>query len=212
MGSGAQPPACWGAGGSPWSRAAAVPPWGPQPHSGTVLTWSGHPGARPHVPQRACCRSRLVLCSARRFSGGTGGRPGERGEWCPFRAPGDCWWGPGFPGCETGSRGGCSWRWACGLSLSRLGQPAPLRRFPQPASRCARPGRPEIFPQAAGAWCRLRRRSLFVCPGNILAARPAGVRAPPARRCHLTAGKGPPVPRPPPGRPSLPGTAPGGTP
>ena len=40
---------------------------------------------------------------------------------------------------------------------------------------------------------------------------PPGVRAPPPRRCHLTAGKGTAVPRPPPGRPTLPVTAPGGT-
>jgi len=51
---------------------------------------------------------------------------------------------------------------AAGRRGSRLGQPAPLRRFPQPASRCARPGRSEIFPRIAGdLWCRLRRR----CPG-----------------------------------------------
>ena len=74
-GPGAQPPACRGAGGSPWSWAAAVPPGGPQPHSGRSSRGQGTRGARPHVPQRACCCSRLVLRSARRSSsGGAGGR------------------------------------------------------------------------------------------------------------------------------------------
>ena len=62
------------------------------------------------------------------------------------------------------------------------------RRFPQPGSRCARSGRPEIFS---------RRRE------NILAARPPGVRAPPSRRLSPDRREGPHRPRPPPGgRPS----------
>jgi hypothetical protein len=67
------------------------------------------------------------------------------------------------------------------LSLPGIGQRAPRRRFPQPASRCARFGRPEIFSPRARAFsrCRLRRRSFFFARlGNILAARPAGMTGP----------------------------------
>ena len=54
------------------------------------------------------------------------------------------------------------------------GQPAPLRRVPQPASRCARPGRAQIFSLRRGLCrgCRLRRRCPVWARGeNILPAR-----------------------------------------
>jgi hypothetical protein len=58
-------------------------------------------------------------------------------------------------------------------------QPAPLRRSPQPASRCARRGRARIFPGRGGCWRRLRRRC--PCARWETSCRPAA-----ARRCgHL---------------------------
>jgi single-stranded DNA-binding protein len=64
------------------------------------------------------------------------------------------------------------------------------------------------FPRGRGhSGCRLRRRSFFFARlENILAARPAGMTGPGAAALPPDRREGPAVPRPPPGRPTLPVT------
>ena len=104
----------------------------------------------------------------------------------------------------------CEWRRFCGLSLPGL---VSLRRAVVSATGpLIRPGRDLLLVRGclgagyAGAPFFLPRAKHLACPGCPVAAPPY------ARRGHLTAGKGPAVPGPPPGRPALPVTAPGGPP
>ena len=78
-------------------------------------------------------------------------------------------------------------------------QPAPRGRF---RNRPADPARQRSFAGPRRSWCGLRRRCRFFLPrAKHLACPGWPVAAPPyTRRGHLTAGKGPAVPGPPPGR------------